>query len=284
MSPLEIAVIVIAAVAVAQMASGAGATARSADGVSIAYQVQGQGEPAVVLVHGWALDHHVWDGQTPALEKRHRVVTLDLAGHGGSGGARSAWTMAAFGEDVKAVVEAVGAKQVVLVGHSMGGPVVLEAARRMPDRVKGIVLVDTLLDVEERTPAAEVDAFARQLEADYEKTTRQMADYLFAPATPPAVRERVMRHALALPAGVSVAILRQVWAYDPLPALQEIKAPIRAVNADKFPTSVEANRRHMPGYEAILVPGSGHYPMLEDPGRFDPALERAIAGVLAAPR
>ena len=260
-------------------------TARSADGVAIRYDVQGQGEPAIVLVHGWAMDHHVWDGQAKALAARHRVVTLDLAGHGESGGSRAAWTMAAFGEDVKAVVEAVGTAEVVLVGHSMGGPVVLEAARRMPERVKGIVLVDTLLDVEARTPANEIEAYAAQLAADYPTMVTTMAnEYLFAPATPAAVRERVIRHALALPAAASIGMLRESWAYDPLPALHEIRAPIRAVSAYKFPTNLEANRRHMPGYEAAVVPGSGHYPMLEDPARFDPALERAIAGVLAAPR
>ena len=280
--PFEVALIVIAALAAA---AAEGATARSADGVAIRYHVEGTGEPTVVLVHGWAMDRHVWNGQAPALAKRHRVVTLDLAGHGESGGSRPAWTMAAFGEDVKAVVEAVGLTQLVLVGHSMGGPVVLEAARRMPERVKGIVLVDTLLNVEERTPAAEVEAFARQLEADYKTVVAQMSgNYLFAPATPAAVRERVLRQALALPAGVSVAMLRQVWAYDPLPALREIRAPIRAVNADKFPTNVAANRRHMPGYEAIIVPGCGHYPMLEDPARFGPALDQAVAQVLAASR
>jgi len=258
-------------------------TARSADGVPVRFEVSGKGEPTIVLVHGWALDRHVWDGQAPSLKARHRVVTLDLAGHGESGGQRSAWTMAAFGEDVKAAVEAVGATQVVLVGHSMGGPVVLEAARRMPERVKGIVLVDTLLDVEERTPADEIEAFASQLQAEYRKTVTQMAnEYLFAPATPAAVRERVLGHATAMPAAVSIALLRQTWGYDPLPALREITAPIRAVNADKFPTNVEANRRHMPGYEAIIVGGSGHYPMLEAPTRFDPALDRALAQVIAA--
>jgi pimeloyl-ACP methyl ester carboxylesterase len=260
-------------------------TARSADGAVVCFEVAGKGVPTIVLVHGWALDRHVWDGQAPSLSGRYRVVTLDLAGHGESAGSRSAWTMAAFGEDVKAVVEAVGAREVVLVGHSMGGPVVLEAARRMADRVNGIVLVDTLLDAEQRTPATEIEAFAGQLEADYKKTATHMAnEYLFAPATPAAVRERVLRHALALPAEVSVAILRQVWAYDPLPALREIKAPIRAVSADKFPTNLEGNRRHMPGYEAILVPGSGHYPMLEDPAQFGRALDRALAQVLAAKR
>jgi pimeloyl-ACP methyl ester carboxylesterase len=203
-------------------------SARSPDGVPIQYQVSGKGEPTVVLVHGWAFDHHVWDGQAPHLAARHRVVTLDLAGHGESGGSRAAWTMAAFGEDVKAVVEAVDAGEIVLVGHSMGGPVVLEAARRMPERVKGIVLVDTLLDVEERPPAPEIEAFAGQLQADYAKRVTQMAsENLFAPATPTAVRERVLAHVTALPAGVSVAMLRQTWAYDPTPALREIKAPIR---------------------------------------------------------
>lgn len=260
-------------------------TARSADGVAIRFEVSGQGEPTLVLVHGWAFDHHVWDGQAPLLSARHRVVTLDLTGHGESGGSRPAWTMAAFGEDVKAVVEAVGAAQVVLVGHSMGGPGVLEAARRMPERVKGIVLVDTLLDVEERTPASEIEAFAAQLAADYKPVVTQMSnDNLFAPATPAAVREQVIRHALALPVGVSVGMLRETWAYDPLPALRDIRAPIRGVNADKFPTNLEANRRHMPGYEAAIVPGSGHYPMLEDPARFGPALDRALAQVLAASR
>ena len=155
----------------------------------------------------------------------------------------------------------------------------------MPERVKGIVLVDTLLDVERRTPAGEIEAFAAQLAADYPAVvTRMSNDNLFASATPAAVRERVLRHALALPAAVSVGMLRETWAYDPLPALHEIRVPIRAVSADKFPTNLEANRRHMPGYEAAIVPGSGHYPMLEDPQRFDAALQQALAQVLAAPR
>ena len=106
-------------------------TAQSADGTSIRFQVDGAGEPTLVLVHGWALDHCLWDGQVPWLSKTHRVVTLDLAGHGGSGRARAQWTMNAFGQDVQAVVEAVGMNAVILVGHSMGGPVVLEAARRL---------------------------------------------------------------------------------------------------------------------------------------------------------
>jgi pimeloyl-ACP methyl ester carboxylesterase len=235
----------------------------------------------LVLVHGWALDHRLWDGQVPPLATRYRVVTLDLAGHGESGRQRAQWTIAAFGQDVKAVVEAVNAGQVVLVGHSMGGPVVLEAARRMPGRTKGVVLIDTLLDVEQRMTPEQVEAMARQLEADYKTTVTQMsAYYLFAPGTPEAVRELVLRYATAMPPAISIELIRQASSYDPLPALREIKAPIRAVNADKFPTNVEVNRRHMPGFQAIIMTGAGHYPMLEHPAQFNSALDQAVNQVL----
>ena len=260
-------------------------TARSADGLPIHFDVQGQGEPTLVLVHGWALDHRLWDEHAPRLSRRHRVVTLDLPGHGESGKQRARWTMAAFGEDVTAVVEAVGAKDVVLVGHSMGGLVVLEAARRMRDRVKGIVLVDIVLDAEQHTPPEQVEAMAAQLEAGYEATVTHMSnEYLFTPATPAPVRERVLRHAREMAPALSIALLREVWLYDPVPALGEIQAPVRAVNADKFPTNLETNRRHMPGYEATIVRGTGHYPMLEDPARFASALDQALAPIVAATR
>jgi pimeloyl-ACP methyl ester carboxylesterase len=266
-------------------ADTAARTARSADGVPIRFAVTGAGEPTIVLVHGWATDRRLWDHHVPPLADRHRVVTLDLAGHGESGADRNDWTMAAFGGDVAAVVGGASAEPVVLVGHSMGGPVVLEAARRLAGRVRGIVLVDTLLDIESRMPAEQVEAFARQLEADYLAVTTMMTnEHLFAANTPAAVRERVLQQLTALPPDRSVAMLRSTWSYDPIPALREITAPIGAVNADKYPTNLETNRRHMPGYEAEILPGVGHYPMLEDPARFGAALGRMVERVISRSR
>jgi pimeloyl-ACP methyl ester carboxylesterase len=145
--------------------------------------------------------------------------------------------------------------------------------------------VDTLLDVEQRTPPEEIEAFAGRLAADYVPTTTLMADeYMFAAGTPAAVRDRVLGQATTMSPDISIAMLRATWSYDPLPALRQIHVPVRAVNADKYPTNLEANRRHMPGYEAIVVAGSGHYPMLEDPARFDSALDSALGQVLAARR
>ena len=250
--------------------------------MAVSYEVTGAGEPTLVLVHGWATDRRIWADEVHRLAARHRVVTPDLAGHGKSGTDRTDWSIERFGQDVGAVIEAVGAKQVILVGHSMGGLVVLEAARRIRDRVKGIIVVDMLLDAEQQTPADEIEGAVKQLEADYQVATTEMANqYLFAAATPAAARERVLGYALALPPGRSIAMLRSTWTYDPLPALGEIGAPVRAVNGDKFPTNFEVNRKHMPGFEAAIVKGSGHYPMLEDPARFGAALDRMLSSIKA---
>ncbi|HQO83876.1 MAG TPA: alpha/beta hydrolase, partial [Synergistales bacterium] len=90
----------------------------SADGVPISFEVHGDGEPALVFVHGWSCDARYWSAQTPLFSLKHRVIILDLAGHGHSGMGRSKYTMGSFGEDVRAVVEATDTKKAILVGHS----------------------------------------------------------------------------------------------------------------------------------------------------------------------
>jgi pimeloyl-ACP methyl ester carboxylesterase len=71
-------------------------------------------------------------------------------------------------------------------------------------------------------------------------------------------------------------MLKAVTFYDPLPALAEIRVPIRAINSDHFPTNVEANRRHIPHFDVALMKGAGHYLMLDDPARFNALLADAL--------
>jgi pimeloyl-ACP methyl ester carboxylesterase len=111
--------------------------ATSRDGIPLTFEVHGSGTPALVFVHGWSCDRGYWSGQLAAFSDRHQVVAVDLAGHGESGGGRQTWTMAAFGDDVVAVVEQLGLGELVLIGHSMGGDVIVEAALRLGERVLG---------------------------------------------------------------------------------------------------------------------------------------------------
>jgi pimeloyl-ACP methyl ester carboxylesterase len=119
------------------------ATVVSADGVPITYEDFGEGSPAIVLVHGWSCDRRYWSKQVGPISVEHRVITLDLGGHGESGFGREDWTIASFGADVAAVIEHLGLDAVVLVGHSMGGDVIFQAARLLPGKVDALIMVDT---------------------------------------------------------------------------------------------------------------------------------------------
>ena len=148
--------------------------ANSADGVHIEYRVYGTGEPAVVLIHGWSCDANYWNAQLDVLKAKYTVVVVDLAGHGASGKNRSDWSMANYGEDVAAVVRQVQNHQIVIVGHSMGGTVALEATRRIGDRVIGIIAVDALKSIGlPPLPQRQIDTRIAPFRADFIGETRK---------------------------------------------------------------------------------------------------------------
>jgi pimeloyl-ACP methyl ester carboxylesterase len=275
---LAVALVALSPPARAGSQGAVSGTATSPDGVPIRYDAAGKGDPALVFVHCGGCNRGFWDGQMAYFAAKHRVVALDLAGHGQSGGGRKDWTMAAFGQDVVSVVEALDLKRVVLIGHSLGGPAVLEAARRMPGRVAGLVLVDSWVDFEQRIPAEEIEKYVSALQADYRATTTAfLSQYMFSASTPEPVKARVLEAVLSVPQEIGVAAVRSSVTYDPLPALREIKAPIRAINGDRFPTNVEGNRRHVPGYQVAIMKGVGHYLMLEQPEAFNALLAEALS-------
>lgn len=249
----------------------------SSDGLPIHYAVQGKGDTALVFIHCWSCDRHLWDNQVAEFAKTNRVVTIDLPGHGASGIGRKNWSVESFGDDVKAVVTKLDLKRVVLVGSSMGGPIALEAARRMPERVIAIVPVDTLHNVEEKVPAEQLDAALKQLRADYKgAVTALMNQFFFSATTPAAVKTRVLNDATSRPPETAIAILAAIFAYDPVPALKEVKVPVRAINSDRVPTNLEVNRKYAPQFDAAIIKGIGHYPMLEEPARFNQLLAEIL--------
>ena len=249
----------------------------ASDGVPIHYSVQGKGDPALVFIHCWACNRHFWDNQVAEFSKTYRVVTIDLPGHGESGQGRKNYSVESYGDDVKTVVTKLNLKRVVLVGSSMGGPIALEATRRMPDRVVAIVPVDTLQNVEQKVPKEQLDAVFKQMEADFKAaTTSLLNQFFFSPTTPPAVRERITNETIAQKPEVVLPILKAVFSYDAAPGLREVKVPIRAINADRVPTDVTANRKYAPQFDVVIIKGTGHYPMLEDPARFNQMLAEIL--------
>jgi len=273
---LRILLLVAIAFSVAQ-AQPKSEVVNASDGVPIHYSVQGKGDPALVFIHCWACNRHFWDNQVAEFSKTYRVVTIDLPGHGESGQGRKNYSVESYGDDVKTVVTKLNLKRVVLVGSSMGGPIALEATRRMPDRVVAIVPVDTLQNVEQKVPQEQLDAVFQQMQADFKTaTTNLLNQFFFSPATPAAVKERIINETIAQKPEVVLPILKAVFSYDAALGLREVKVPIRAINADRVPTDVTANRKYAPQFDVVIIKGTGHYPMLEDPVRFNQMLAEIL--------
>ena len=164
----------------------------SKDAVPIAYEVYGAGEPTLVFVHGWSCDARYWRAQVPSFSHKHRVVLMDLAGHGHSGLQRKRYTMSSFGEDVRAVADAAGASKVILIGHSMGGDVIAHAAGLMPGRVIGLVGVDTLDNIEYPLTRPELKEMMAPLQKDFPNGCRQFVQTMLSPRTDARLREWIL--------------------------------------------------------------------------------------------
>lgn len=248
----------------------------SADSVSIGYTLQGEGTPALVFVHCWCCDGDYWKHQVPHFAKRHTVVTVDLAGHGSSGLERDDWTLGAFAGDVASVVKALDLKEIILIGHSMGGPVALEAARLLPDRVIGVVGVDTYQNFGQTIPEEKRVQFLAAFEADFPGVTNRFVHGMFPPTADSALVEKIAADMAAAPPAVGIGAMKNLLAYDPAPSVGEIQAPIYAINSDLFPTNVEGNKKLAHSFEAKFMPGVGHFVMIEDPERFNRLLSEVV--------
>jgi pimeloyl-ACP methyl ester carboxylesterase len=248
----------------------------SADGLAIAYEAHGGGVLALVFVHGWSCDRSYWAGQLQPLAQSYRVVAVDLAGHGDSGQDRRAWTIEAFGDDVAAVVRDLRLERAVLVGHSMGGDVVVEAALRLPGRVVAMVWVDVYRELDSPRTPEQIRTFAEPFRLDFAERTKAFVRTMFPPSADGKLVERVAGDMAAAPPAVAVPCLQsaQAFEYEIPQALRELGLPVIAINPDDGHTDMESLRRH--GVRTILMPDVGHFPMLEAPQRFNELLARIV--------
>lgn len=193
--------------------------------------------------------------------------------------------MRAFGEDVRAVVEATESEQVILIGHSMGGAVIAEAAHLMPKRVKGLIGVDTLGNVEYPMTAEEYEQMAAPLKADFKNGSRQFVKPMILPGTDPTLAEWILSDMASAPSSVALSAIEEMMSQyitgDAAKIFEDIHVPVISVNADLWPIDYEANRRHMPSYDAIILKGADHFLMMNRPLEFNWALEQAIQTLLA---
>ncbi len=250
----------------------------SSDGIMIVYSACGAGEPALVFIHGGLADRSFWDAQLQAFGGNHRVIALDLPGHGESGTNRRKWGIAEFGADVKAVADAEKLKKIILFGNSLGGPVAIEAALLLPGRVLGVVGVDTFQELGVFTPD-EARGRAEAFHEDFAGSLKTMTRALFHAEADPVIMADAERRMKKTSPDAAYAMLLSLAGYDLAGSARKLTVPLRAINGDLYPTDVPGVRKIKPDFEAIIMKHMGHYPMLERPDEFNKHVAAVVAGL-----
>lgn len=250
------------------LALSAGLIAKTAklDGKDIYYETHGAGAKTVVMIHGWTCDHTFWSAQVPAFSKRYKVIALDLPGHGRSAGSE-AYPVTLFARALEAVMSAEKVDKATLMGHSMGGAVILTFARLFPGKLEAAVLVDSFM--RDASAAAMPVNFHERFAGEAGKDARRkMIEGMFSAATTPEVREQILKGMLGAPESTAVGAMKgmfepEVWREG------QSQAPALAVVANPEQLTEASARARFPNLTYRDVPGTGHFLMMEKPAEFN---------------
>lgn len=255
-------------------------TARSTDVSAIHFLEGGTGSTTLVFVHGWLGDLSVWEPTMRRFAPHYRVVALDLAGHGASSRDRTQWTVENFGADVAAVVRVLQLQHVVLIGHSMSGPICVAAVDQLGPCVEALIPVDTMLDVEWDMPPEAWAGFFDGLRKEFPSAVESFfRGFLVAKTSPKDVIDGIVEKARRADPKIAVPMLERAREFDLKRSLASLSIPIHAINSDMNPTRLEVNRKYAPRFDCDVIAGVGHWPHLEAPQEFGDALERVLTAL-----
>ncbi|MBV9768409.1 MAG: alpha/beta hydrolase [Bryobacterales bacterium] len=248
-------------------ALGAALSAATVDGIKIHSSSAGQGPKTVILVHGWTCDETTWNSQVPVLSKQYRVVTLDLPGHGQSGSPEDGkLSMELFARAVEAVRKDTKADRVVVVGHSMGTPVVIEYARLYPQHTAAMVFVDGGVTV----PAGARMPDPHQMAGpDGMKAREAIIRSMFSESTTPDMQKHILTMMLAAPESTAVGAMQAT--FDPSNWKGDVfTEPVLGLYADHSRAGDrEYMKTHFPNMDYEEIARTGHFLMLEKPEEFN---------------
>ena len=251
----------------------------SDDGVMINYYIKGSEKKALVFVHGYSCSSEYWWPQLEYFSKNYTTIAIDLAGHGKSGLNRKEYSMEAFGDDVKSVIEHLDLDQVVLIGHSMGGPVIVKAARSLGMKTRLIIGVDTFHDL----TTEGIGGFARvavntMFQLFYDSMTEDSIDDFFIEKTDNDLEEWIRNDALKSPKNISQGTLDALLTMNYPESLSELSIPMIALNARSFrETKLDSNFDVYEDLQIEFMEDVGHFIMLEKPDEFNKWLETKIS-------
>lgn len=251
--------------------------------VKINFFQQGQGDTTLLFLHGWCIDGTYWKNQLDYFSKSYSVFAIDLPGFGKSKAKRKQWTVEEYANDVTAFMDAMHLKNVVLIGHSMAGEIMLQIALTNNPGIVGMVGVDNFKSIDlvlSPEQLKKMNDFFPLLEKDFRNAAPLYADLmLFHPTTSTEVKDRVKTDfAKNDPViGYGTIITQMQYAATDAQRLEQLNYKLYLINSDGFPTNETGLKNHCKkGFQVETISATGHYPMIEKPNEFNLLLEKVL--------
>jgi pimeloyl-ACP methyl ester carboxylesterase len=255
--------------------------------VHLFFTDEGKGDPPILMVHGFSCDGHDWMWQIPYFEQRHRVIVVDLRGHGRSSVTEGGYEPKQFAADIAGLLEQLHVAPVVAVGHSLGGAIVSALAVEHPHLVSAVVSVDPgYLLPDEVRPIVEGMA-AALADTDPVAAAQQFLSASYSAATPAALKTFHMRRIAGVPGPVLVATLGGLfigpdslgYRDTSVAYLQRRTCPVLAFYTDPDRAAFEATLFTDPRSRSIAWAGSGHWLHQERPAEFNAVVDEWLASL-----
>ena len=254
------------------------------------YTLTGEGDTTLVLVQGWNIDQDYWSNQVTTFSDDYTVLTMNLVTDALRQDSSRQWTVENFARDIATLIEQENLSNLILVGHSMGGEIVLAVRELLPDRTLAIIGVDCYKDVGfilTDNVQNNIDSFMVRFEEDYAGNVEQMVTTgLFEPNTEhQQAYERVLRDYQAADPAIAIPIYQNLFpAYEVTKEkIAQLPFPLRIIVSDYSPLSEEALKEYARnGYRIKTIRNSGHFPMIEQPEQFNQALKEFLEAIRSA--
>lgn len=246
------------------MTQTADARSVARDGVTLRYDEAGAGEPPILFIHGWTCNRTHWRDQMSHFAKKHRVVAVDLRGHGESDKPDQDYSIDGFVDDVAWLIGELGLEKPVVIGHSMGGVIAMNLARKHPALTSAVVLVDApICPLPEAMAPLREQIFAAFQTPAYASAAAGFArEFFFDANSPPEVIEAVMS-SISAPQRVTHTALASALAPENQVA-GPIPVPSLFVRAQTQYATEDQLRERYPGMGIITVPAA-HFVQMEQP-------------------
>ena len=250
---------------------------------TIAYNQYGNGDTTLLFVHGWCINKEYWDEQVEHFSDKYKVVALDLPGFGQSGKNRSEWSFEQYAEDINEFINQQQLKNVILIGHSMSGDILLLMDTKHPESVIGIVGIDNLKKPVSRysdEENKEIEGFFKMLDSSFSQTVELYAENnLFPPSADSLIVNRVVNDFKMNDSVIAINVLRSLMdiSQKERDMMQQLSHKLYLINSDGDFTYIDSLKKYCKASaDVVYVSGTGHYPMIEKPSEFNSAVEKVI--------